>query len=199
MGFMSAWDLTLFRWINHWPEWLNPVMQFFSKGTQSPAMIAILAIVLVTLLAKPATRKGGLVAGAGWVLANEATDLWKSLLPFGRPGNELSDAIVRVGMSQSMGTASAHSANMAFVAFAFCWYFGKWGSPWVLVALLTGLSRIYVAAHYPSQVLLGWATGSLAAWAVCATVDRLTQPKARPDATSGGESAKASHPSESAS
>ena len=32
-----------------------------------------------------------------------------------------------------------------------------------VLALLTGLSRIYVGAHYPSQVLLGWVCGALCA------------------------------------
>ena len=180
---MAAWDRTLFFWINRWPEGLNPVMQFFSKGINQTSMKVALAILLIGLLWSPATRKGGLVAGLGWIIANEATDVWK-LIPFARPGNELSDAIVRVGMSPSMGTASGHSANMAFVAFAFCWYFRAWGAPWVLFAVMTGLSRVYVGAHYPSQVLLGWLTGVLTAWAVCWLVDKLT---ARRQETDGPE------------
>lgn len=153
-------------------------MLFLSKGTDGFVMKIILAVLLVWLVWRPATRVGGLVAGLGWIFANFLTDLWK-MIPFARPGNELADAVVRVGMSQSMGTASAHSANMAFVAFAFVAYFGRWGWPWVVVALLTGLSRIYVGAHYPSQVLLGWATGCGAAWLLIRLVD-LRWPRKRP-------------------
>ena len=94
------------------------------------------------------------------------------MIPFARPGNEISDAIVRVGMSPSMGTASAHSANMAFVAFVLTYFLPRLGVFWVLIAVLTGLSRIYVAAHYPSQVLFGWTIGVASAALVIAVVER---------------------------
>jgi undecaprenyl-diphosphatase len=49
---------------------------------------------------------------------------------------------------------------MTAVATAFWLFLGwKWGLPWVLIAFFTGLSRIYVGAHFPAQVLLGWAVG----------------------------------------
>jgi membrane-associated phospholipid phosphatase len=78
--------------------------------------------------------------------------------------------MLRVGDTHSPGTASAHSANMAAVAFAMTYCLGwKWGFPWIVIALLTGLSRVYTGAHYPTQVLLGWLCGVFAAWVVIKT------------------------------
>jgi undecaprenyl-diphosphatase len=164
-------DRQIFHWINHWPDSLSPVLVFFSKGLDSPWMKALMIITFIALVSRPTTRRCGLVAGLMWPIANGLTDLAKKV-PFGRPGNELPDAIIRVGMSPSMGTASAHSANMAFVAFAMIYYFPRWGWIWGLVALLTGFSRIYVAAHYPSQVVFGWTIGVLAAWLTISLIER---------------------------
>ena len=65
--------------------------------------------------------------------------------------------------SHSFGTASAHSANMMAVATLFLIVDRKWGTFWLAIAVLTGLSRIYVGVHYPQQVLLGWLVGANAA------------------------------------
>lgn len=172
---MNGLDRALFHAINGWPDSLAPVLVFFSKGLDLWVTRIILLCILVPLIANKKTREGALLAALGWILANGATDLWKKI-PFGRPGNELADAIVRIPMSPSMGTASAHSANMAFIATVFVLYFGWWGLPWVVVALVTGLSRIYVGAHYPSQVLLGWLTGSLIAWGITTILRRRKKP-----------------------
>jgi undecaprenyl-diphosphatase len=169
---MNGLDKALFHHINGWPDGLEPVMVFLSKGIDQTPVRIVLGALLVWLLWRPVTRVGGLVAGLGWVLANEATDMWK-LIPFARPGNVEPDAIVRIGLSQSNGTASAHSANMAFLAYAFAYYFGWKGSPAVAIALGVGLSRIYVGAHYPSQVLLGWTTGVAVAAVVIFIVEKI--------------------------
>lgn len=169
---MNGFDKALFHQINGWSETLSPVMVFLSKGIDQTPVRIVLGILLVWVLWRPSSRVGGLVAGLGWILANGATDLWK-MIPFARPGNVEPDAIIRIGLSQSNGTASAHSANMAFLAVAFTYYFGWWGSPAVAIALGVGISRVYVAAHYPSQVLLGWMTGAAVAAGVIYIVERI--------------------------
>lgn len=169
---MNGLDRAAFYWINGWPEWLTPLMRLLSQGTDAwPGRLALLAA-LVALLWRRSTRLGGAIAALGWPLANLVTDVWKTSFPFARPCNELPDVIARVGISQSMGTASAHSANMAFVAVALWLGCGRgWGAPFAALAFGVGLSRIYVGVHYPSQVLFGWATGAFVAWLVVKTCD----------------------------
>ncbi len=78
----------------------------------------------------------------------------------GRPSVEVADAIVRVNRLTSFGTASAHSANMMAVAVPFLYYARPVGFFWLGIAILTGISRIYVGVHYPYQVLFGWMVGA---------------------------------------
>lgn len=162
-------DESLFRAINRWPDELEPLMRFLSEATNYwPVRLILLAMVVWLITQRGARRAAGIQALIAFPIANGITDLFKHNLPQPRPCNALADVWAHgIGCSDSMGTASAHSANMAAVATVFVFHLRGWGSPWVVIALLTGLSRIYHGAHMPSQVLLGWTCGILAALAVC--------------------------------
>jgi undecaprenyl-diphosphatase len=45
----------------------------------------------------------------------------------------------------------------------------------VVLALMVGLSRIYLGVHYPTDVIAGWCIGSAWAWACWALMSRLQQ------------------------
>lgn len=166
---MHGWDVAVFRWINGWPSPLDPVFLFFSEGNKwNWVRLILLAVTLFCLWRKP-TRACTVIGLAAWPLANELTDILKNGFQVLRPCVELSGVLVRVNDGQpltSFGTASAHSANMAAVAAAFTWAIGWRAWPWWIVAFMTGLSRIYVGVHYPSQVLFGWACGIAVASAI---------------------------------
>lgn len=164
---MRGLDEQLFRSINSWPEGLAPLFWFFSEGSKEPRVrLAMVLFAAYLFVSSPVRRRAVVQVLFSFLLANGLTDLLKYGFRAARPCVELADIIVRVGPLTSFGTASAHSANMAATAFVMTYYFRWWGAPWILVAFLTGLSRVYVGVHYPSQVLLGWACGLLAASAV---------------------------------
>ncbi|MBS1710140.1 MAG: phosphatase PAP2 family protein [Armatimonadetes bacterium] len=160
---MRPFDLVLFRWVNGWPDAFNPLFYSLSEGNKWwPVRIALLAF-LAYCLWKPKLRTPAVVALMAWPLANELCDVLKNVFQMPRPSVEVGDAIVRVARLTSYGTASAHSANMAAVATAFLYYSRGTGYFWLAVAILTGISRVYVGVHYPYQVLLGWAVGAAVA------------------------------------
>lgn len=105
---------------------------------------------------------------SGVLVGNEVCDILKNWLMMPRPSVELLDAHFRVNKLTSFGTASAHSANMMAVATAFLYYWRRAGYVWLVIAVLTGLSRIYVGVHYPYQVLFGWAVGAVVSLAMIA-------------------------------
>ncbi|MCL6624021.1 MAG: phosphatase PAP2 family protein [Fimbriimonadales bacterium] len=167
---LGEWDYRLFVGINSgWAHpWLDPLFVFFSLGIKELWLRLFFGGLFVGLLFFRTTRFTALGAVGAWLLANEVTDAFKYFLPVPRPCVELGTSEVRllVPLLTSSGTVSAHSAAMASVAFVFAWRHRWWVVPWVVVALLTGLSRIYVGVHYPSQVLLGWMLGVLCAYGV---------------------------------
>ncbi|MCW5942132.1 MAG: phosphatase PAP2 family protein [Fimbriimonadaceae bacterium] len=169
---MREFDLEVFYWINRWPDAWSPVFHLLSEANkQTWFRVTMGLLVLAMVWRKGAPRKTALLAMAAWPLSNEITDQLKGGFQMLRPCVELADAFLRVERLTSFGTASAHAANMAAIAYVFCRYLGPWGVPWVIVAFLTGLSRVYVGVHYPSQVLFGWLCGTFAAFLVTETYE----------------------------
>lgn len=143
-------------------------MRFFSGATTYLWFKIALTLLVAAMIATGGRyRVAAIFAVLGFLLANGLTDVAKFAWPSMRPCQVLSTADLHgIGCSDNPGTASAHAANMAAVAFSFTYFLGRIGWIWIAVALSTGLSRIYVAAHYPSQVLFGWALGVLASFAL---------------------------------
>lgn len=157
---MQQVDQAIFRWINQWPDFVYPLFYFLSEGNKWLGVRLVLLGFLVFCLAKPKLRPAVLIALLAAPFANEICDLLKNGLMMQRPSVDFPEANVRVNRLTSFGTASAHSANMMAVAAAFLIYARNWGWVWLGIAILTGISRIYVGVHYPYQVLYGWAVGA---------------------------------------
>lgn len=150
-------------------------MRFLSEGIEKwPTRLVLLALLIGLILAKGAYRRAAVQAIIAFPFADGLTNLLKHTYPNPRPCNVLEDIVSHgIGCSPSFGTASAHAANMAAVAFVFVFHLRKWGYPWVLIAFLVGISRIYVGAHFPSQVVLGWICGLLAGFFVTQGGERI--------------------------
>lgn len=167
-------DRSIFLWINHWPDWLSPFFKFLSEGLNHwPGRLLLLAYLIWMLWRGKRERIAILAALIAVGFANTATNMWKAYWPMHRPfqPEELGSLVhLRVGYANSMGTASAHSANMAAIAVAMCFISPKDARYWIPIAFLVGLSRVYCGAHFPWQVLLGWTTGAIISAAVCLVV-----------------------------
>lgn len=177
-------DVRLFHWINSgWAHpALDPIFIFFSVGIKAwPLRAALAALFLYLLIRSRETRTAALLAVVAWLISNELADVLKEILQGARPCAEL-PTFRLVGYEKpltSFGTISAHAASTAAAAAVFTMRLRWWGAPWILVSLLTGLSRVYVGVHYPSQVLAGWLAGVLVAWLTVRTWEawlRLRQP-----------------------
>jgi undecaprenyl-diphosphatase len=184
-------DWSIFEAINHWPQSWNPFLKFFSVALSLPIVKGFFVLLIIGMVVRAEkTRKAVILALISIGIANTITNVAKEAFPMNRPCQDVTytkddgrhddyelqsfnqyvhRVVLRVGHSNSKGTASAHSANMAALAFVMCYFLGWWGTPWIGVALLTGISRVYTGAHYPSQVLLGWACGLFAAFVVIKT------------------------------
>lgn len=196
LRFVRGLDYRVLEWINGWPQTFSPFLKFFSVAMSQLWVKVALGVFLIWLIWRGGkSRLAALFALASIGIANTLTNVFKEAWPVSRPFQDFPyikvddtgvagplqtihakvldpsiQVLLRVGHSDSMGTASAHSANMAAVAFVMTYQLGwKWGIPWIFIALLTGISRVYTGAHYPGQVMLGWLCGIFAALVVIKT------------------------------
>lgn len=162
---MHGFDVWLFRQIYGWPPSWSPVFVGFSEGNKNWAVRLVFLALFVTCLTRPKLRRAALVGVTAWLASNALCDVLKSGLKVLRPSVELaSEVVARVEGGKGYGTASAHAASTMAIAVAFMLVDRRWGFAWLFVSLMTGLARIYVGVHYPSQVLFGWTLGALVAW-----------------------------------
>lgn len=80
----------------------------------------------------------------------------------GRPASELEHVAVRGASQRGRGWPSGHAAVAMGVALSTTAAPGR-RTAFVAGAFGAGLARIYVGAHLPSDVVAGWALGTLAA------------------------------------
>ena len=154
---VSAADVAVFRWMNHWPGWLFPPMWV----VQLSGVIGALP-----LLAIPAALFRRFRLAAALLVATELKVLLegvaKTFVQRGRPAETVSDVILR-------GKAAAHGLSFpsghAMVIFAIAalvapYFQGRWKVlPWALAALVC-LSRVYLGAHFPLDVMAGAGMGA---------------------------------------
>ncbi len=159
-------DHSIFYRINHADDLWAPLMKFMSQGLNYwPTKLVLVLLVGWMIWKGGSHRKASLVALVGFLLSDGTCTLFKNFMPELRPFKDpaMTEVILRIGKKSDQvgfGTASSHSANMAAVATAFWICLGwRWGLPWAVIALLTGISRIYNGVHFPHQVALGWVIG----------------------------------------
>ncbi len=164
----------IFDWINGWPDSWQPFFLFLSEGNKWWGVRILLLLTLGAMATRGSQHRWAILAaiiGAG--LSNELTEFFKDYFQHMRPSAELTDINLRVHRLTSFGTVSSHAANMAAVATVMTLYLRKWGTPWIVLALFVGVSRIYVGVHYPYQVLLGWISGILVGFLVVVGIEQL--------------------------
>ena len=178
-------DHAIFKSINSWPSSLETAMRFFSEGLNQTWMKVLLGIILIAMIfAGKDTRKGALCALIAFPLSDGTTNILKHLFPLPRPYDDpnIAGVVTRLSESHNPGTASAHSANM--MAAAICMLIAlRWGGiPWLILAIMVGVSRIYNGAHYPYQVLFGWIVGAFFAVLITTVWEFIAKKRRPPEA-----------------
>ncbi len=148
-------------------------MVYVSRRESWFSAYALLVLLLIHVYRKRAWLLVPLVAGSVWAADFISSEGFKPYIQRLRPCHEptLADTIRIVetyGCGGMWGFMSSHAANtMALTVFLgltlphrfrlFIWLLLLW-------TLITGYSRVYLGAHYPGDVLAGYALGALLGW-----------------------------------
>ena len=154
-------ETDLFRLANDLPDALFPAFWVVMQAGNVLAVGVAAAVVAATrrfwLAANLAITGIGVWLAARWI---------KDQVGRGRPADLLSDVHLRGHHDSGLGFVSGHAAVAVAIATMIVPYLGR-RARWVAVAVAVGvcLSRMYVGAHLPLDVVggaaLGWAAGSL--------------------------------------
>jgi membrane-associated phospholipid phosphatase len=154
----DSWVFLLFNLRGKRPIWLDRVMSGF---TQIGSGIAAMGIALVFFIAGNRLLAYELVLGSItlWLVV----ELLKLLVHRSRPFIKLTQARVVGYRAIGRSFPSGHTSQAFFLAMMIVQHFHA--NIWVVVllfttAILVGITRMYVGAHYPRDVLAGAILGS---------------------------------------
>ena len=168
-GTVSPRERHVFRAVNSRPDVLHPalwpVMQMGSLG-------AVFVAAGIRQRHDRAGRDAVLVAVAGTAVW-AGVKLVKPVVGRGRPAACLDDVRVRGAEQRGLGYPSGHAAVALTLAMLAPWSRRMQG-PALAAAAITGVSRIFVGAHLPLDVVGGWAIGFVIGSAVRSVAHPLT-------------------------
>ncbi len=144
--------------------WLDPIVACYTKLGDAGLLWIVLSLAM--LFYKP-TRKAGLLSLAAMILGLLVTNITiKPLVERARPWLlwPIDPLVVEKDPNSfpSGHTCAAFAAGMIWLR-ALPWKWGRIAAP--VLAVLMGLSRLYVGVHYPTDVLAGAVIGVVCAWA----------------------------------
>ena len=160
-----SWDTSILRLMaRHQRPTVHVVVRVVSETGSVPAVLALLAAALAVLLIARLYREAAFVAAAT-LLSMAVSGIMKLVIARPRP-----EVIAQVPGSLSFPSGHTMSATGFAAALAIVFWPTRWRWPALVAAALyaagIGLTRIYLGAHYPSDVVAGWA---LAIAVVCLT------------------------------
>lgn len=140
---------------------LDSIMPFITKLGDCGFIWILLALVL---LFPKKTRRGAVDVFLCLALTFVLNDLiLKPLIARPRPFTSIDELTILVTAPNSYSFPSGHTNASFAAAFALTRAFGKKGAWAYILAILIAFSRCYVGVHYPTDVLVGMAVGTLGA------------------------------------
>lgn len=170
---LHIFDSRVTLWVQSWPAWLYQPMIAITNVGQPLTVILFATGLLVWALWQ---RLDKLAVSAGVILGTSLVGtILKVLLQRSRPETDYASAMMYQSFSFPSGHAAAATVGFGFLAYA---AYMNLPTPFgVIVCVLSALfgllvcvSRVYLGAHYPSDVLggivLGLAGLAAIAWIV---------------------------------
>ena len=159
-------DTTVTAYVQHWPTWLQVPMLVITNTGQPLAMTILAAAVCVFAWQQAQMRiVYSLTVG---VLAMGANGLLKHYIHRPRPDTLYVSNMYFKTSSFPSGHAFGATVVLGILAFLAAKYLP---APWNIVLpiflglfiIAVGISRVYLGAHYPTDVIAGWVLGAITA------------------------------------
>ena len=173
---LREWDVAGFHLITMSLQngFFDSLMPFITDKWNFIAPLALLS--LYVILCRP--RKDlilAISAVAVVLLADGTTQIFKDLVQRIRPCHVFQQVQLLHGAvcTDSFSFPSNHASNTFALAAFISYNYRRLAIPSFLIAILVGYSRIYLTAHYPSDVLAGAAWGMLLGFTVAMAARRL--------------------------
>jgi undecaprenyl-diphosphatase len=155
---LAGTDVALFHRINHWPGWLYRPMWV----VQLSGVIGALPLLAAAAALLRRFRLAAALAAAA-LLKVSLESVAKTYVQRARPAETVPDVILR-GNSAAHGLSfpSGHAMVIFAITALLALYLKGWWKvlPWALAAAV-GLSRMYLGAHFPLDILAGAGLGIL--------------------------------------
>lgn len=156
------WDDSALLWLqNHLRQtWLTIFMKMATFLGNGGILWIALCIILLFFRETRFAAAAGFLALLCSVLVINA--LLKNLIGRDRPFNRIQDLIVLIKRPQDFSFPSGHTSSSFAVSTVFLCTLPFWlGLPALLIAFTIAFSRLYLGAHYPTDVLCGAILGIL--------------------------------------
>ncbi len=163
---ITNFDFSVLYWIqeNLRSEFLDAVCRFLSISFEGGIFWFVVAAVLL-IFRKTRTAGVMVIVSMGIVLLMGEFGL-KNIFCRVRPCNIDTDVLLAIHRPSSYSFPSGHTGSSFAAAGAIFAYNKKLGIPALCVALIVGLSRMYLFVHYPTDVLAGMVLGLTVAFLV---------------------------------
>ena len=169
-------DKTILLWIkdNVRRDWLTPIMKGITSLGNAGAFWIVM--VLLLLLYKP-TRKLGFICLAALVEEFLVNDLIiKELVKRIRPYEKIVGLDPLIPKPSGYSFPSGHATSSFAVGYTIFRKGDKrLGIPMLILAIVISFSRLYVAVHYPTDIMAGVAIGILFSYLGEYTVKKIDQ------------------------
>ncbi|MPQ43615.1 phosphatase PAP2 family protein [Clostridium tarantellae] len=155
MEFIQNLDTYILFWIQN--NIHSNIMNKFMSFITSLSNLGVLWILLsLFLLCKKKFRIIGILTLFAIILNTILGEgLLKHIAQRPRPFNTLSTLNIIITKPKGFSFPSGHTSTAFAAAFMLSYYFKKYKLPIFILAIFTGLSRIYLLVHYPSDVICG--------------------------------------------